>query len=256
MVDNKDNTTSKDSSDTTDPSRRRFIKNTGFAAGGVVGGSLLGGLIGNPFKSDEEPAEEKKVKEYSEARMFFERYEDFVVLEQATEKILPKDDSGPGAIELGVPYFIDKQMAGSWGLNGADYRQGPFVTKDPSVEQSSLNRGQIMIVGIRKMNEESNKRFDTTFDEAEEEQQIEILQDFESSKVKLNGVDAGGFFGLLRELTIEGAYADPLYGGNRDMKGWEMKEYPGAVASYADIIEDDEFAKKDQVSLTDYQQKS
>ena len=27
-----------------DPSRRKFLKNTGLVAGGVVGGSLLGGL--------------------------------------------------------------------------------------------------------------------------------------------------------------------------------------------------------------------
>ena len=54
---------------------------------------------------------------------------------------------------------------------------------------------------------------------------------------------------------MEGAYSDPLYGGNRDMKGWKMKEFPGAVASYANMIEEKEFVKMDPVSLTDYQQK-
>ena len=242
-----------------DASRRQFMKNSGLVVGGVAGGSLLGGLLTNQFKSDKSaPAvqtDDKKV-ELTEARMFFSRYEDFVVLEQATERILPKDDSGPGAIELGVPYFIDKQMAGTWGINGTDYRQGPFLTNDPPVEQTSLNRGQVLITGLRKMNEESNKRFDTSFDSAEEDQQIEILQDFESAKVKMYGVNSGSFFGLLRELTLEGAYSDPLYGGNRNMAGWEMKEFPGAVPSYMDIIEDDEFVKKDPVSLTNYQQKS
>lgn len=241
-----------------DNSRRRFMKNSGLVVGGVAGGSLLGGLLTNQFKSDNSaPAkkEDKKV-EYSEARMFFERYEDFAVLEQATERILPEGPSGPGAIELGVPYFIDKQMAGRWGANATDYRQGPFLTTDPPVEQTSLNRGQVIITGIRKMNEESNKRFDVTFDKAEEDQQIEILQDFESSKVALRGVNAGSMFQLLRELTMEGAYSDPLYGGNRNMAGWEMQEFPGAVPSYADVIEDEDFVKKTPVSLTNYQQKS
>lgn len=241
-----------------DTSRRQFMKNSGLVVGGVAGGSLLGGLLTNQFKSDKSApvqTDTKKV-ELTEARMFFSRYEDFVVLEQATERILPKDDNGPGAIELGVPYFIDKQMAGSWGINGSDYRQGPFLTNDPPVDQTSLNRGQVIITGIRKMNDESRKRFDVTFDKAEEEQQIEVLQDFECSKVKLRGVNAGSMFQLLRELTMEGAYSDPLYGGNRNMAGWEMQEFPGAVPSYADIIEKDEFVKRDPISLTSYQQKS
>ncbi|PIC85390.1 MULTISPECIES: gluconate 2-dehydrogenase subunit 3 family protein [unclassified Sporosarcina] len=241
-----------------DTSRRRFMKNSGMIVGGVAGGSLLGGLLTNQFKSENSTPvkEEKKTAEPTQARMFFERYEDFVVLEQATERILPEGASGPGAIELGVPYFIDKQMAGIWGINGTDYRQGPFTVVDPPVDQSSLNRGQIMVTGLRKMNDESKKRFDVTFDKAEEDQQIEIMQDFESSKVKLRGVSSAGFFGLLRELTMEGAYSDPLYGGNRNMAGWKMQEFPGAVPSYADIIEKDEFVQRDPMSLTSYQQKS
>lgn len=241
-----------------DNSRRRFMKNSGLVVGGVAGGSLLGGLLTNQFKSDNSaPAktEEKRV-EHAEARLFFERYEDFVVLEQATERILPEGPSGPGAIELGVPYFIDKQMGGIWGINGTDYRQGPFTIADPPVDQSTLTRGQIMVVGLRKMSEESQKRFDVTFDKATEDQQIEIMQDFEASKIKLRGVSSAGFFGLLRELTMEGAYSDPLYGGNRNMAGWKMQEFPGAVPSYADVIETEEFVKKAPISLTNYQQKS
>ncbi len=259
MADNEENKKGKASTNEegVDPTRRRFIKNTGFVIGGVAGGSLLGGLFTSQGSKKDEVKEDDSAKATpTEARMFFERYEDFVVLEQATERILPKDDSGPGAIELGVPYYIDKQMAGTWGINGTDYRQGPFVTKEPTIDQSSLTRGQIMISGIRKMNEESKKRFDVSFDEAEEDQQIEILTAFESSEIKMYGANAGSFFGLLRELTIEGAYSDPLYGGNRDMAGWKMKEFPGAVPSYGDIIEQEEFVKKDPVSLTSYQQKS
>lgn len=244
-----------------DSSRRSFIKNSGLFVGGVAGGSLLGGLLTNQFNSsdskDSASSGSTAAKaEPTEARMFFARFEDFAVLEQAVERILPKDDNGPGAIELGVPYFIDKQLAGSWGINGSEYRQGPFLPGEPPVDQSSLNRGQVMITGLRKMNEESNKRFGASFDQAEEEQQIEILEDLESGTVKLRGVSSASFFQFLREMTMEGAYADPLYGGNRNMEGWKMMEFPGAVHSYANIIEDEEFAKMDPVSLTNYQQKS
>lgn len=73
------------------------------------------------------------------------------MLEQATEMIYPEDDNGPGAIELGVPYFIDKQLAGQWGDNSNDYRQGPFTNE--SVDESSLTRGQMFLLGIRRINE-------------------------------------------------------------------------------------------------------
>lgn len=254
---NKINNKSTEEKQEFDSSRRRFVKNTGMIIGGVAGGSVLGGLLTNQFQSDTETTDGKKEPApATEARMFFTRYEDFVVLEQATERIYPEDDNGPGAIGLGVPYFIDKQLAGKWGVNAKDYRQGPFLESDPTVDMSSLTRGEIFILGLRKINEESQSRFDTTFAKIEAEQQDEILADFASGDVEMKGIGSDRFFDLLRTATLEGAYSDPLYGGNRNMEGWKMKEFPGAVASYADIIDEEEFVKMDPVSLTNYQQKS
>src|SRR5690625_6753442 len=87
-----------------DPDRRKFLKNTGILAGGVVGGSVLGGLITNQFQTT--PEVEKTEIDFQEARLFFSRREDFNVLSAATERLFPKDDHGPEAIELAVPYFI------------------------------------------------------------------------------------------------------------------------------------------------------
>lgn len=243
-----------------DPSRRRFVKNTGIAVGGIAAGGLFGGLFTSQLqKKDTEDsskdANNKTESRYEEARMFFTRFADFAILQQAVELIYPEDKNGPGAIELGVPYFIDKQLAGPYGNNVSDYRQGPFTNGNGTASDSSLNRGDIIINGLRKMNEESMKRFDAKFVDASEEQQVEILTDFDTDKVELRGVSAKAFFVLLRKLTLEGAYSDPLYGGNRDMKGWKMKEYPGAIASYANMIEEEDFIKMDPVSLTDYQPK-
>lgn len=258
MSDNEDKTTSKDSKSVHDGSRREFIKKSGLIMGGVVGGSLLGGLLTNEYQSDQDTTSgdgEDKVA-YTEARMFFKRYEDFVVLEQATERIYPKDDNGPGAIELMVPYFIDKQLAGPWGMNATDYRQGPFNGSNVESVNSRLNRGNIFLNGLRKMNEISQSRYNVTFDAAEKNQQIDILEEFANDEVDMKAVSSSSFFNLIRTTTLEGVYSDPLYGGNRNMEGWKMKEYPGPVPSYADIIEDDEFAEMDPISLINYQKKS
>jgi len=243
------------SKENTDLGRRNFIKNTGLVAGGVIGGSLFGGLLAGNFKS--EPATKQtdiKDDDIKEARIFFSRHEDFNVLKAAVERIYPEDDNGPGAIELGVPYFIDRQLAGEFGMNGKDYMQGPFREVDSDDRyQSRLNRGEIMIEGLRKMNAISKKKFDNNFDQAENEQQIEILQSFENGDVDLRGTSSVLFFNLLRQMTIEGAYCDPVYGGNRDMKGWVMREYPGPRAAYMNEIDSEEFVTHDPISLKDYQ---
>src|SRR5699024_12376665 len=67
--------------------------------------------------------------------------------------------------------------------------------------------------------------------------------DFSNGDVKMKGIDSNHFFDLLLSTTLEGAYSDPMYGGNRNMEGWKMKEYPGSVASYTDMIEEKEFVK-------------
>jgi len=285
MSDDKDKRKGLNDNEKVDTSRRRFVKNTGMVAGGVVGGSLLGSLLTNQFTSKTEKENDETVKglDYQEARQFFTRLEDFKTLSAATECIYPKDDNGPGAIELGVPYFIDKQLAGAWGMNAKDYRQAPFIKyqdvesmdgKDNKKlppnqqgaqgtdnktetelqrEQTRLSRRDIFRQGVRKLNNESQQRFKTTFDKAGEDQQIEILKDFESGKVKMKGVAAENFFILLRTATLEGAYSDPMYGGNKNMAGWKMKEFPGAQASYSAIIEKDEFAEMEPMSLRNYQ---
>ena len=39
---------------------------------------------------------------------------------------------------------------------------------------------------------------------------------------------ARGFFTMLRTHTIEGMFADPIYGGNKDFAGWKLIGFPGA----------------------------
>lgn len=272
-----------DNHEGTDLSRRKFIKNTGMVAGGVVGGSLLGGFLTSQFQDDSDTQTKNKEtnqqQHLQEARMFFSRKEDFEILGAATERILPKDDNGPGAIELGVPYFIDKQLAGSWGSNTQAYMRDPFYHNKqtekyqhmdtdqdkagPNTEgqtptpiaryQSRLNRGDIVIQGLRKMDKISNNKFNTKFTELEGDKQDKVLQAFDNGEVDLNGVAGVTFFNLLRRLTLEGAYADPLYGGNRNMMGWKMKEYPGPRMGYVNKIKNEEFIELEPKSLRAYQ---
>lgn len=269
---------------TQDTSRRNFLKNGGLVAGGVLGGSLFGGLLTNQFKKDpKKEVSSQATKEVSfEARTFFSRNEDFAVLSAATERIYPENDNGMGAIELGVPYFIDRQCASSWGRNGNDYMQGPFptisktdvyeegklqnndvITSSTVIKlptgtanyQTKMTRGVFFLEGLGAIEKTSQEKFSDGFVNLEPAQQDEILQMFENGEVKFSGVDSADFFSLLRKTTIEGVYADPVYGGNRNMEAWKMKQYPGPIMSFLDKIEEEEFIVIDPRSLRNYQGK-
>ncbi len=262
-------------------SRRNFLKNSGLVAGGLLGGSLFGGLVTSQFQkgTKDESASNTKVQESFEARTFFSRNEDFDLLSAATERIFPEDEHGPGAIELGVPYFIDRQCSGDWGNNANDYMHGPFptITKTEQYEEDGVNtekvtsstvvkvpagtpsyqtkmtRGVFFLEGIRAMEQTSKEKFDDRFIKLEPEQQDEVLQMFESGEVQFSGVDSADFFSLLRQTTIEGVYADPVYGGNRNMEAWKMKEYPGPRMSFLNEIEEEDFIVMKPESLRNYQ---
>jgi gluconate 2-dehydrogenase gamma chain len=237
-------------------SRRDFLKTSGIATGALIGGGLIGGLIGsnasgsNGGTSSMNPATATQGQMAVRGLQFFKNDAEFQVLAQATERIFPEDDLGPGAIGLGVPYFIDHQLAGAYGENSKEYMQPPFYEGESTQGyQSRLRRNEMFRQGLILMQTEAQRRFNTDFVELEGEQQDEILTAFQEDEVEMKGVSATFFFRLLRSAVLEGAYADPIYNGNQNMEGWRMKGFPGHQASYINQIESEEFATLDPKSI-------
>lgn len=243
----------------TDESRRKFLKNSGYFAGGLVGGGILGSVIGWQVDNSNETATQnqqegqQEAHNFNRALKFFKNRAVFERLSAATERIFPEDDLGPGAIALGVPYFIDHEMAGEYGNNDRLYMQGPFREGTPYQGfQSRLKRKEIFMQGLMALERESQNEFNSSFTDLEPEQQDEILSKFADDEVELKGVKASTFFGLLRESTLAGAFSDPLYGGNNNMDGWRMKEFPGSKMSYIEEIESEDFVEMDPSALYDH----
>ncbi|ANU14988.1 gluconate 2-dehydrogenase subunit 3 [Planococcus halocryophilus Or1] len=239
-------------------SRRDFLKTSGIATGALIGGGIIGGLIGaNTNTKDtgtDAPGTSGGTKESSSSSVrgltFFKSMAEFEVLSQATERIFPEDDLGPGAIGLSVPYFIDGQLAGSYGENSKEYMQGPFFEGEPTQGyQSRLKRNEMFQQGIQLMQQEAQSRFDTKFVDLNGEQMDEILTAFQDNEIKMRGVESQFFFRLLRQATLEGAYADPIYGGNTNMDGWRMKGFPGHQLAYINDIESEDFVEMDPKSI-------
>ena len=55
----------------------------------------------------------------------------------------------------------------------------------------------------------------------------------EAGKAEFADFNAKPFFEALYQSAMEGFFADPIYGGNRNKVSWRMVGYPGLPASYA-----------------------
>ena len=236
-------------------SRRKFLKNSGLVLGGLVVGGVAGSLLARPQdKAPQQPwAAPAPTADFNQAFMYFTP-EQFKVIDAACERIFPEDELGPGARALGAAYFIDHQLSGDWGFNARDYMQGPFYPGEATQGyQGRLKRREIFEIGIQEMNNYSNEKHGKRFYELTPEQQDEVLTAFEDGEVHLTTISASGFFQMLRSATMEGVYADPLYGGNKNMDGWRLKRYPGNQMAYTQVIEQEEFVKMEPLSLRDHQ---
>jgi gluconate 2-dehydrogenase gamma chain len=176
----------------------------------------------------------------------------YQIVDAATERIFPADENGPGAKALGAAFYIDHQLAGAWGLNAREYMGPPFfVGEKVQGYQGRLRRREMFEIALQEIENASQTKYGKKFTTLTGEEQDAVLTAFETDEIKLTTISPSGFFRLLRTSTIEGAYCDPLYGGNIDMNGWKMKNYPGNQMSYTDVI-DKNFTKIPPKSLQDH----
>jgi gluconate 2-dehydrogenase gamma chain len=158
-------------------------------------------------------------------------------VEAACERLIPADEHGPGARGAGVPNYLDKQLGGAWGAGERLYRSGPWMAGTASQGyQLPFTPGELFHQALRAINHDLDSR-GTPFSKMTAQAQDAYLESLEAGSADLNGVPSGVFFGMLLQMTIEGFFSDPVYGGNRDMVAWRMIGFPGAYADYYDSID-------------------
>ena len=64
-----------------------------------------------------------------------------------------------------------------------------------------------------------------------------VLSALEQNATTFENLPSAMFFEQLRSDTLEGAFADPLHGGNRHLAGWKMMNFPGARADYMEWVD-------------------
>jgi gluconate 2-dehydrogenase gamma chain len=165
--------------------------------------------------------------------------DEWAFVNAACDRLVPKDEHGPGAVELGVPQYIDRQMQTPYADGAIWYMQGPFIEAKPEFGyQSRLTPKEQYRLGIRAIDAYCRAAFGKAFAALTAAQQDDTLKKIESGAIKSNDAPLGTFFSsfLLRN-TMEGYFGDPMYGGNKNMGAWKMIGYPGVRADYLEWVD-------------------
>jgi gluconate 2-dehydrogenase gamma chain len=218
-------------SDETIP-RRKFLVGVGLAGSAVASGltpansaePAAAQMLANATAAQPEPLLTLTETEYA-----------FVAA--AVDTLIPADELSPSGSECGVAIFIDRQLAGAYGAGARLYRDGPFAKAKPEFGyQLPLNPREFFRAGIAAANEWSRKTYGKDFDRLPGADREGALKTMEEGKAEFAGLSSRMFFNALLDISLEGFFADPIYGGNRNMAAWKMVGYPGLPATYREDI--------------------
>lgn len=155
----------------------------------------------------------------------------------AAARLIPADALGPGAVEAGVPRFIDLQLGGAYGRARRWCMVGPWPEgTDEQGYQSRRTPAGLYRAAIADTDAHCRKSHGKPFAQPSTQHQDEVLHGLEEGKLELEHASGDAFFKMLWQNTQEGYLADPVYGGNRDFAGWKLVGFPGPRYNHLEEI--------------------
>ena len=133
--------------------------------------------------------------------------EDAATIAAFTERLMPGAPGKPGATDAGVLNYIDLALAGAYADMQDFYRRGLARSRPTAATTRSRSRARRRASG-RRDQRARNRQGDRLWLAAR-----------------------AAFFNTLRTHTIEGMFADPVYGGNKDFAGWRLVGFPARSRS-------------------------
>ena len=228
--------------------RRRFLVGAGTA---VAAGLAVDRPT--PAEAQDKPATAAPAPSPEPPLVLTATEADFVAA--AADTIIPADELSPSGSECGIVTFIDRQLASAWGGGAKMYRGGPFVKGKPEQGyQLPLTPREFFAAGIVAANAWTRQTYGKDFDLLPPAQRVQAITAMEDGKAKFQSFNSRAFFNQLLAITMQGFFADPIYGGNRNKVAWKMIGFPGLPAVYADKIDayrDKRYAEEPQ-SIADF----
>ena len=211
--------------------RRAFLK--GAAAGGAAAVTVTLPAAAQAQAANAPQANANAPQGYS-----FLNTDEAAFIEAVVDHMIPADNLTPKGTDLGINIYIDRSLAGGWGKGDRLYLQGPWKTGTPSQGyQLPLTPAELYRAGIAAANAACVKTYGKAFEKMTPAQREEFLLALRGGKVVFeDGPPAGVFFTTLDQNGMEGMFADPISGGNRQTAGWKLIGFPGVIAvHYANV---------------------
>jgi len=220
--------------------RRRFLASVSalpiLVSAGADARSISGKLPWSPFAGD-------PPKPVNPLGWYVLNPDEVATVEAIVDRLIPGDEHSPGGKAAGCAVFIDRQLAGSFGDSRRLYTKGPFMPGLPTQGyQGELTPVGRYREGLAALNDHIRRthRSYSSFAQMPGAMQDDTLKQLETGGLDLqlrSGLSSRAFFELLLQNTMEGFFADPLYGGNKDMAGWKLVGFPGARYDYRDHVD-------------------
>jgi gluconate 2-dehydrogenase gamma chain len=220
-----------------DDTRRKFLLGAGLAGAGVA--TALAGELAAPAQAETTAAAPPPAAANAEPETWLVLTAAEVAFMSAmADTIIPADELSPSGTDCGVVTYVDRQLAGAYGAGARMYRAGPFRRGKPEQGyQLALTPREYFAAGIAATNAWSHKAYGKEFDRLTPADRAAALKQMEEGKAKLENFSATAFFNRVLAIVMEGFFADPMYGGNRNKVSWQMLGFPGLPALYREKVD-------------------
>lgn len=217
--------------------RRDMLLSLGAAVGTIPAAKILAAeLSGYPNDMALDPAFVPVPAHKGGAMQVLTRDIDRRTVAAVFDRLIPGDELGPSASAAGCVEFLDNQLAGAFGSGATLYRKGP---KAPG-EDTLMQKAQFIATpreryetGLKALEAYAQTTDGASYADLPPARQDAILDGMESGRIALSpDVNTPALFELMLQNVREGYFADPMYGGNKDMAGWKMIGFPGARYDY------------------------
>ena len=195
-----------------DASRREFLVRTIVSAGAVAGAGIVPEAYSQPAGPSKpaDAAQNSQPHPMGPGHGAFFNHDDSLTIAAFTERLMPGAPDKPGALNAGVLNYIDLALSGAYEDLQDFYRRG-----------------------LAQLDAHCRKNYQSSFVHLQPAQMDEVITALEHGKAsEFDWPTAQEFFNIVRVHTIEGMFADPIYGGNKDFAGWRLVGFPGAQAIF------------------------
>ena len=213
-----------------DATRRKFLVRAVVGAGSVAGAGLLPDASAQNLDQHQDAnAVAPQTHATGAGNGTFFNAQDAATIAAFTERLMPGAPGKPGARDAAVLNYIDLALSGAYAELQDFYRRG-----------------------LAQLDAYCRKTYNEPFVRLDASQQDAVITTLEQGKATgFTWPDARAFFETLRTHTIEGLFADPVYGGNKDFAGWRLVGFPGGQAVYtpADLQNKQAFTRAPMMGL-------